>query len=240
VAANRALIDAVTQQLRAEGDPTRAAAQQRYMKSSLPYFGVPMPRTMAITREVTREHPLPSYEDWRDTVLALFREAAHRELWHVAAALAKHPAYRAYARRTETLDLWEAIIVEGAWWDIVDDVAAHLVGGLFETDAAWTAARMREWAVDPHLWKRRTAIICQLSRRADLDLVLLDDCIRPNLDDRDFFIRKAIGWALREASKTHPDEVIQYVDERRDRLSPLSKREALKRLLKSGAVERVP
>ncbi len=240
VTVNRAFVAAVTKRLTAEADPARAVGQQRYMKSSLPYFGVAMPRTVAITREVVAEFPLNSYEDWHDTVLTLFREATHRELWYVATELAKRPAYRAYARSKDALDLWETIIVEGAWWDIVDDVAAHLVGGLFEADAPWTAAHMRRWATDEHLWKRRTAIICQIRRGTNLDLTLLHDCIEPNVGDADFFIRKAIGWALREASKTHPDEVVRYVHDHRDRLSALSKREALKRLLKSGTVNTVP
>jgi 3-methyladenine DNA glycosylase AlkD len=240
VAANRALIEAVTARLAAEADPARAVDQQRYMKSELPYLGITLPRTVAIARQVTQEHPLGAYEEWRDTVLALFREAAHRELWYTAEELAERPEYHAYARRLESLEVYEAIIVEGAWWDIVDGVSAHLLGGLFETDAAWMSARMREWSTDAHLWKRRASIISQLRRGAATDLVLLYDCVEPNLGDTDFFIRKAIGWALREVSKTHPDEVIRYVQEHRDVLSGLSKREALKRLLKAGVVDAVP
>jgi len=240
MAINHALIDALTTRLAAEGDPEWAVGQQRYMKSALPYFGVTMPRTVSITREVGEEYPPDSYAEWRDTILALFRGATHRELWYAAEEVAELPRYRSFARRLESLDVYEASIVEGAWWDIVDGVAAHLVGGLFETDAAWTSAQMRAWATDAHLWKRRTAIICQLRRGPDLDFALLHDCIAPNAGDTDFFIRKAIGWALREASKTHPDEVIRYVHEHRDTLSRLSKREALKRLLRSGVLERVP
>ena len=238
--ANRALIEDIHARLAAEADPERAAGQQRYMKSELPYYGVTMPRTVAIGKECFRAHPIEDYEDWRDTVLALFQEAERRELWYVAEQLAEWPAYRAYAQRLESLDLYEVLITGGAWWDIVDGVAAHLVGGLFETDAAWTAARMREWSTDEHLWKRRTSIICQLRRRADVDLALLYDCIEPNLGDRDFFIRKAIGWALREVSKTQPDEVIRYVHEHRDALSGLSKREALKGVLKAGMLDAIP
>jgi len=240
VTANRALIDDVRARLSAEADTDRADAQQRYMKSALPYFGVTMPRTVAITKVVFRTHPLEGYDDWRDTILAMFREATHRELWYAAVQLAEYPAYRVHARQRESLGLYEALITEAAWWDVVDTVAAHLVGGLFEADAVWVADRMREWSTDVDLWKRRTSIICQLGRRADLDLPLLYECIAPNVADRDFFIRKAIGWALREASKTQPHEVIRYVEEHRAELSGLSKREALKRALKAGLVERVP
>jgi len=240
VTADRALIEDVRARLAAEADPARAADQQRYMKSSMPYFGVTMPRATGIAKAVFRKHPLSTYEAWRDTILALFREAAHRELWYIAEQLAEWPAYREYARRRESLAIYEVLITEGAWWDIVDGAAAHLVGGLFTTEREWVTARMREWSTDSHLWKRRTSIICQLARKQDTDLALLADCIEVNLADRDFFIRKAIGWALREYSKSDPHTVIRYVEEHRDVLSPLSKREALKRVLKVGLVNAVP
>ena len=78
------------------------------------------------------------------------------------------------------------------------------------------------------MWKRRTSILCQLSFKADTDLALLYDCIEPNLADREFFIRKAIGWALRQHAWTDAAEVTRYVNAHRARLSPLSVREALK------------
>ena len=238
--ANQALVAALRERFDDEGEAEYAAGAQQYMKSTMPYFGVRMPRLRVICREEIARHPIGTYEDWRDTVLALFRNATHRELWYAAEALAEAPRFREYAARLESLDIYEAIITEGAWWDIVDGVAAHLVGGIFQTDAAWLSARMREWSTDEHLWKRRTSIICQLRRGKDVDLALLHDCIAPNLDDRDFFIRKAIGWALRQVAKSQPQEVVRYVEEHRDALSGLSKREALKNLLKSGLVERVP
>jgi 3-methyladenine DNA glycosylase AlkD len=87
---------------------------------------------------------------------------------------------------------------------------------------------MRKWARGPDLWKRRAAILCQLRRKRETDLALLYDCIEPNLADREFFIRKAIGWALRAYAWTDPREVKKYVKANRARLSSLSIREALK------------
>lgn len=238
--ANRALIVALRTTLATAADPARAEGQQRYMKSEMPYYGITAPQLAALERPVFAAHPIEGYDDWRDTVLALFLEATHREERYCAISLADRREYRIHARRTESLDLYETLVVEGAWWDIVDSVASHLVGGLFETDAPWLGARMREWSIDRDPWKRRTSIICQLRRKHAVDLALLEDCIAPNLDDRDFFVRKAIGWALRETAKTHPQEVIRYVETHRDALSPLSKREALKNVLKAGLIDRVP
>ena len=87
---------------------------------------------------------------------------------------------------------------------------------------------MREWSVSPNLWKRRRSIICQVGRRRSIDLRLLYDCIEANFADRDFFIRKAIGWALRDYAWVDPDEVVRYVAVNETRLSGLSRREALK------------
>jgi len=75
---------------------------------------------------------------------------------------------------------------------------------------------MREWSVSPNLWKRRSSIICQVGRRRSIDLRLLYDCIEANFADRDFFIRKAIGWALRDYAWVDPDEVVRYRRRERD------------------------
>jgi 3-methyladenine DNA glycosylase AlkD len=80
------------------------------------------------------------------------------------------------------------------------------------------------------MWRRRAAILCQIRRKRDTDLSLLYDCIEANLADREFFIRKAIGWALRQHARVAPDEVRRYVRAHESQLSPLSVREALKHL----------
>ena len=89
---------------------------------------------------------------------------------------------------------------------------------------------MRAWSADSNLWKRRVSIICQLSFKRDTDLELLYANIEPNLGDREFFIRKAIGWALRQYAHTDPHEVTRYVRAHEAQLSGLSRREALKNL----------
>ena len=89
---------------------------------------------------------------------------------------------------------------------------------------------MRRWSTDEHMWKRRASILCQLGFKRETDLDLLYACIEPNLGDKDFFIRKAIGWALRQYAWTDPGEVKSYVESHGDRLSPLSVREAMKNI----------
>lgn len=221
-----AIVREVRDALARHADPDKAARMQAYMKSAMPYWGAPKPLRARLTLDVFRRHPLPDPEAWRMAVLALWREAERREERYAAIDLASASAYRAF-RTLDALPVFEEMIATGAWWDYTDDVAIHCLREPLERSPQETGARMREWSRDPNLWKRRASIICQVNRR-DADLALLFDCIEPNLADREFFIRKAVGWALRSLAWTRLAEVETYVARVGDRLSPLSKREALK------------
>src|SRR5687767_6848487 len=123
------------------------------------------------------------------------------------------------------------MVVTGAWWDLVDVIAPHRIGAYLLRDyPELITATMLDWSRSDDLWKRRSAIICQLGFKDATNLELLYACIEPNLDHRDFFIRKAIGWALRAYAWTDPDEISRYCREHDSRLSPLSRREALKNI----------
>lgn len=234
-----ALIRALRLALRARADPEKAGPMQAYMKSSMPYLGVPVPEMRAACRAVFAEHPLATADEWRRAMLDLWRSAAHREERYAAIELAGARRYATF-QSLRMLPVYEEMIVTGAWWDYVDGVASNQVGGLLRAHPREMKRTMRAWARGDHLWKRRSAILCQLKFKRDTDLDLLYGCIEPAIDDREFFLRKAIGWALREYAKTDAREVLRYVTAQRRRLSPLSKREALKAPLRSGALERVP
>jgi 3-methyladenine DNA glycosylase AlkD len=158
-------------------------------------------------------------------VLALWREATRREERYLAVALATDARFREH-RTIEALPLYEELIVTGAWWDHVDAVAAVLLAELLAREPDRLTPILREWARDRDMWKRRAAIVAQVRRKADTDLALLYDCIEPNRGDREFFIRKGIGWALRAYAWVDPDEIERYCATHE--LSPLSRREALR------------
>ncbi|MEO7058895.1 MAG: DNA alkylation repair protein, partial [Lapillicoccus sp.] len=166
---------------------------------------------------------------WESTIRALWVEATHREEWYAAIALARHHHYRMWVD-SDAIPLWRNLIETGAWWDVVDELATHLVRAAVEGEPAIEGLRMREWAVADHLWVRRAAIICQVGRGDGLDQGLLTDAIEPNLGDRDFFVRKAIGWALRDHAHTDPAWVREFVTTHEEGLSGLSRREAMKHL----------
>jgi len=203
-------------------DPAYAAGAQAYMKSDLPYLGVRTPDLRRAWRSVLPAHPLHDSAELAEALGELWDRAEFREERYTALALVgRYPQWVA-------LPLLERLIVEGAWWDYVDKLARH-VGRLLRQDPS-TAAAMRRWSRDANLWKRRVSIICQLGLKQDTDLALLYDCIEPNLDDREFFVRKAIGWALRDYAWHDPVEVDRYVREHASRLSGLSRREAARNL----------
>lgn len=222
--ADRALIEAVRVALASVADAARAPRMQAYMKSTMPYLGVTAPILKHAMSVLAKQYPPEDAAGWHDTALALFREATYREEWYAALNLAGRTRYRF---EPSSLPLFEEFVVAGAWWDIVDE-SSHGIGDILERHREEVTPILRSWTSDPVLWKRRVSIICQLGHRGDTDLGLLRAAIEANLDDKDFFIRKAIGWALREYAKHDMLWVVDYVERLGTRLSPLSRREALK------------
>jgi 3-methyladenine DNA glycosylase AlkD len=221
------LVRAIRRRLAESADPAKAPQMQAYMKSAMPYRGVSGPVLKRLCRDAFAAHPLATAAEWRQVVLALWRDAAFREERYAAVLLTQARAYREFLTWS-SLPMLEEMIVTGAWWDYVDTLAGRNLGDILRADARRMKPMMRRWARDPDMWKRRSAILCQLGFKRETDLKFLYDCIEPNLADKDFFIRKAIGWALRQYAWTDPKEVQRYVKANTNRLSPLSVREALK------------
>ena len=219
---------ALRSELRRAADPERAAGAQAYMKSAMPFRGVGAVPLRKVCRQVFGAHPIATAEAWRRAVLSLWRTADYREERYAAIELTGARRYRRF-QTLETLPMYEEMIVTGAWWDYVDAVAIHRVGEMLLRDYPRPMKRtLLRWSRDPDLWKRRTAILSQITFKRDTDLAFLYDCIAPSLASKEFFLRKAIGWALRQYAWTDPREVARYVREHDAELSPLSKREALK------------
>jgi 3-methyladenine DNA glycosylase AlkD len=223
------LVRAVQEALEASADPRKAPQMQDFMKSDMQYRGVSSPEQKQIWRTIFPAHPLASAAEWQRVSLALWRGARFREERYAAIALTDLRAYEAF-RTMKAVAMFEEMIVTGAWWDYVDAIATHQIGDVLRAESRAMTPLLRRWAKDADMWKRRAAILSQIRFKGDTDLDLLYACIEPNLDAKDFFIRKAIGWALRQYAWTDPREVRRYVNANRDRLSPLSVREALKNL----------
>jgi 3-methyladenine DNA glycosylase AlkD len=221
------LIVEVRAALEKAADPLKAPKMQAYMKSTMPYRGVSSPEQKAIWKAVFAAHALSSRDQWQRVALALWREASFREERYAAIALTGLRQYAPHRTMT-SIPMFEEMIVTGAWWDFVDWIAGRQLGEILRGEPSRMSKLMRRWSRDPHMWKRRSAILCQLGFKRETDLKLLYDCIEPNLEDKQFFIRKAIGWALRQYAWTDPREVKRYVKANKSRLSGLSVRQALK------------
>jgi len=198
------------------------------MKSEMPFLGVRMPVLRKACGALLQTHRLEDRDAWVEAVTELWDQASYREERYAALVVLADRRYVAF-RTPEALDLVELLVVEGAWWDYVDWLA-HVVRDILVHDRDATAPVVRAWSRDENMWKRRVAILSQLGLKGATDAGLLLDCIEPNLDDGAFFIRKAIGWALRDYARHDPAWVAQTVAELGGRLSPLSRREATRHL----------
>ena len=224
------LVESIRDALRSGADPVRAVGQQRYMKSDMPFLGLTSPGRRALVRPLLVDPALrlETREEWEEVVRRLWDEAEFREERYAALDLLRHRTYRSW-HDPDVMPLVEHLVVTGAWWDLVDELS-NIVGDVLLVDPEGEGLRMREWAVSDNVWLRRSAIISQLRHQERTDVALLEDVIEPNLDDHEFFVRKAIGWALRQYARTDPGWVVEFVDRHTHRISGLSRREALKHL----------
>jgi 3-methyladenine DNA glycosylase AlkD len=229
VRADRDLVETVRTTLARAGEPERAAAQQAYMKSALPFRGIAAPELRRLLRPLLAAYEPSQRDAWEATVRELWDGATHREERYAAIAIARHRKAREW-QDPAALDLYRHLVVTGAWWDLVDEIAAHLVGGVLAGHRDAVTPVLRAWSHDDDLWVRRTAVLSQVRHRDDTDRTLLHDVIAANVADASFWLRKAIGWALRELARTDPDWVRAEVDRLGPALSGLSRREALRHL----------
>jgi|TARA_B100000959_G_C14954799_1_gene613240 3-methyladenine DNA glycosylase AlkD len=232
------LTQSIKKDLRDMADPQKAPQMQRYMKSEMPFHGVQAPIQQKIFNSAFKQFPIRDAEEWQTAILDLWRKAEFREERYAAIALTGVKRYRRF-QSTSSVTMYEEMIVDGAWWDYVDALSNRL-GELLIDARTPVTKQMYRWARSDDMWKRRVSIICQRKLRQETDTELLFKNIIENMADEEFFIRKAIGWALREYSKTSVQSVTDFIFTHRTELSPLSKKEGLKVLIKKGLVDSVP
>jgi len=207
-------------------DADNAKAMAAYMKTDMPFFGVKRPDSEPIFKEMMRRFPVATRKEYEQAIRLLWARP-HREEKHFAVSLARAvPRYIT----PPSLPLYRKLIVEGAWWDFVDEVAARLVGKLLLEYRERIAPAMEKWIAHDDMWLRRAALLAHLKHKQRTDeVVLFDHCLRLAAE-KEFFIRKAVGWVLREYAKTAPDRVRGFVLANREVWSGLTLREATKHL----------
>lgn len=222
------IVDALRAGLAELGDPLAAKSMQKYMKSAMPFRGVAKPARRKLLRVTVAAYPLAGAAELRAAATELWGKARFREERYLALSLLDLP------KHTKLLDpTWVPLlrewIVTGGWWDFTDEIASRRIGPLLRAHPAELTPALRSWACDQDRWLRRTAVICQLGSGPATDVELLTAAIEANATDPDFFLRKGIGWALRQHARNDAEWVREFVAEH-PQLSPLTRREAMKHL----------
>ena len=226
---SRRLVVALEAAFVARADPVRAAGARAYMRDQFPFYGIPAPEQKLIAREVTSGLPVPTEHELVSTARACWRKPEREWQYFACWYLRRHVRGRSAGMLTDV----QPLITTKSWWDTVDSLAGHTVGGLVAQHPE-LASTMDEWVESDDIWLARTAILHQLGYKASTDADrLFAYCLR-RAADREFFIRKAIGWSLREYSKTDGKAVRAFVRANAGTLSPLSSKEALKWLERRG------
>lgn len=178
-----------------------------YMKTDMPFYGVAKPERKLIETKMKEITTVDSQSFYEKAVQRLWN-LPHREEKYLGISFARmHKDYIHY----DSINLYESMIrQEYAWWDLVDEIAIHLVGQVTMNDPVRMDNKLRDWMRDENRWIRRTAILAQLKHKNETNKQLLFDVCEMCLLEQDFFIQKAIGWALREYSKTNPTSVVEF------------------------------
>lgn len=205
-----------------KADPAYAVQMKKYMKHLFDFYGISSPKRKELYKVHWNKHGYLLNEEPTEIIKWCW-QAPQREYQYFGMELLDKLAKKAKADR---IDLYEYIIINKSWWDTVDFIAAKLVGTFFTSHPEHIANFTTKWMQSGNLWLQRTCLLFQLKYKAKTDTHLLETFISQLSESKEFFIRKAIGWALREYSKTDPEYVIQCI--KKHHLSGLSEREALK------------
>jgi len=206
-------------------NPTQAAPMKKYMRGQFEYLGIKSPQVSTLQWDFIHEHGLPPFEKL---------DVISRELWNLPQREFQYLGMNLIGKyekklKFDFISTLEYCIVTKSWWDTVDALASHPVGTHFKRYPKIKAKYLKEWRKSENIWLRRTTILFQLGYKQETDFDLLCEIISENLGSDEFFINKAIGWALRQYAHTNPAPVKKFVKATKE-LHPLSRREAMKHL----------
>lgn len=215
-------------EFRNHADPANAVQMQKYMKDKFEFFGINSPLRKEIYGRFKKQYGLIP-EVNKTKIIKWCWNAPQREYQYFVMEFLGKTQKKV---EKEIIDLYVDMITNKSWWDTVDFIAAHLAGSYFKQNPESILELTTRWMNSDNMWLQRTCLLFQLRYKTNTDTQLLSSFIKPLSSSNEFFIRKAIGWALREYSKTDPDFVMQFVKE--NALAGLSEREALKWLRNKG------
>jgi 3-methyladenine DNA glycosylase AlkD len=208
-----------------QANPLTAAPMKKYMREQFEYLGIKSPQVTSLLREFIKSNGLPPVEKL-DLICRELWNLPQREFQYIAMNLISKYEKKLEPEFIETL---EYLITTKSWWDTVDLLAGHPVGAMFKKYPKVKEKYLKKWRKSENMWLRRTALLFQLGYKKETDFDLLCEIVKENLGSDEFFINKAIGWALRQYAHTNPVSVRKFVKATKE-LHPLSRREALKNI----------
>lgn len=206
-------------------DPAQAGPMKKYMRDQFEYLGIKTPVRVALQKEFIKENGTPPLDKL---------DLISRDLWNLPQREFQYAAISFLGKlenklEPEFITTLEYLLITKSWWDTVDTIAGNTVGTHFKRFPAVKEKYLRKWRKSDNFWLRRTTLLFQLGYKKETDFKLLCETIRENLGSDEFFINKAIGWALRQYAWTDPKPVKKFVKDTKE-LHPLSRREALKNI----------
>jgi 3-methyladenine DNA glycosylase AlkD len=222
-----ALAGEIDGDLRSRGTPERARQEKAYLKSALEHYGVTMPAIRAVAKDARRRHPELTHDELVALVRELWAQPVHERRMAAVELLGLFPERLG----PDDVAMLEQFLRESRTWALVDAIAPSIVGPLVEQHPE-VGEVLDRWATDDDFWIRRAALLALLLplRRGAGDFERFSRYADSMLDEKEFFIQKAIGWVLRDTGKKRPDLVYQWVLPRAARLSSVTRREVLKPL----------
>jgi len=218
------MVDALKEAFAQYANSTKAEQMSAYMKHHFVFYGIPAPVRKSIQSDVFTRVKIQSLSELLDVVKQLWN-SPQRELHYAAMELlAKYKKLW----QPEAIEDFEWLIVTNSWWDSVDTLSSHVIGPLFKKYPELRADYINKWKHSDNMWLRRVCIIHQLGYKHDTDTDMLTEMVLLNNESREFFLQKAIGWALRQYAKYNPEWVLRFVDIHP--LKNLSKKEAVKNI----------
>ncbi|MDR1940321.1 MAG: DNA alkylation repair protein [Clostridiales bacterium] len=209
--------------LKSNANPERAAEMSAYMRNLFPFFGIPAPLRKRLFADCLKAAPKGTPIDWefvRTCFSAVGRELQYAAIYYLQS--------KKKLLSVDDLPCLRELITTKSWWDTIDDM--HTLVGAAALESPEGREILLAWSLDGDMWLRRAAIICQIGRKKKTDAGLLAAVIKNQFGQREFFINKAVGWSLREYSKTDKEWVREFIADSADSLAPLSVREASKYL----------
>ena len=215
-------IDALEIELERKSNPKVALEQKAYMRNQFEFYGLKTNERREIQKPFLIKQYLPNKSEL-STIIKLLWIKPQRDFHHFAQELTFK-----YVNQLEKKDikLFEYMVMHKSWWDTVDFIANKLMGAYFKIYPEQKHQYVEKWLKSNNIWLQRSALLFQLKYKEDLDTELLNSTINSLLGSKEFFINKAIGWVLREYSRTNPEWVIEFVN--KTELSVLNNREAMK------------